>query len=184
MYRDLSITIISKSLTDRFYPKVWARAEDDCWEWQAGRTPIVQGKTGVHGGYGQFTIYDLDLQKYRSEYAHRVAWVIANNANIPARMLVMHSCDNPPCCNPKHLVLATFSRNSQDRENKGRGGRHLESQERFLQNPEIAEMYKQGWTINELESEFLIPRKTIHTWLKKQGVPLRKRGTPGFRSSG
>lgn len=34
----------------------------------------------------------------------------------------MHSCDNPPCVNPKHLSEGTARLNAQDRESKGRGG--------------------------------------------------------------
>lgn len=39
---------------------------------------------------------------------------------IPARMLVLHSCDNPPCCNERHLFLGTYKDNEQDKIRKGR----------------------------------------------------------------
>ena len=32
----------------------------------------------------------------------------------------MHTCDNPPCCNPQHLVLGTTMSNIQDKIRKGR----------------------------------------------------------------
>lgn len=41
--------------------------------------------------------------------------------HIPAGMIVMHTCDNPPCCNPSHLVLGTQAENLADMRAKGRG---------------------------------------------------------------
>ncbi len=80
----------------------------DCWIWQ--------GKI-VKSGYGQTTLPDG-----RKTGAHRVAWAIANN-DWPAHELhVLHSCDNPPCCNPKHLRLGTDADNARDRSDRGRDG--------------------------------------------------------------
>lgn len=33
----------------------------------------------------------------------------------------MHICDNPPCCNPRHLKLGTITENMIDRNQKKRG---------------------------------------------------------------
>jgi hypothetical protein len=35
-------------------------------------------------------------------------------------MVIRHKCDNPPCCNPKHLIIGTHSDNAKDRVRRGR----------------------------------------------------------------
>ena len=89
--------------------KVRQRASNECWEWLAS----TDGK-----GYGKF--------KYNGRYegAHRVAYRLAVGP-IPIAKLVMHVCDNRPCCNPTHLRLGTQSDNIHDAMSKGRftGGR-------------------------------------------------------------
>lgn len=80
--------------------------EDECWPWSGPRDK---------DGYGEFWSH---RRKYK---AHRVAWEIANDRPITPGMLVMHSCDNPPCCNPKHLSLGTIAENTADKVRKGRG---------------------------------------------------------------
>ena len=52
--------------------------------------------------------------------AHRAAW-IAENGPIPGKLFVLHRCDNPKCCNPRHLFLGTQADNARDMWAKGRG---------------------------------------------------------------
>ena len=51
--------------------------------------------------------------------SHRIAWAVVNHKE-PAELFVLHACDNPSCCNPKHLFLGTGADNSRDMVNKGR----------------------------------------------------------------
>ena len=51
--------------------------------------------------------------------AHRLAWEAANGP-IPAGLLVLHHCDNPPCCNPAHLYVGTAKDNARDCKARGR----------------------------------------------------------------
>lgn len=70
-----------------------------CWEWQGARNSK---------GYGQV------WNGKATVYCHRIMSGAAKGE------LVLHSCDNTVCCNPKHLSLGTPKENSQDMVNKGR----------------------------------------------------------------
>jgi hypothetical protein len=70
----------------------------DCLVWTASKTK---------GGYGKLTVEG----KLRG--AHQYAWE-RENGPIPAGMEIDHTCFNRPCCNIKHLRLAT---EKQNREN-------------------------------------------------------------------
>jgi hypothetical protein len=76
---------------------------DECWEWQG-----VQRK-----GYGRISV---DSKQYS---VHRVVFADIHGP-IPEGMTVLHTCDNPPCCRPEHLRLATQAENMADMLAKGR----------------------------------------------------------------
>lgn len=90
---------------ERFWPRVdKTGGTEACWPWTGGRG----------GKYGSFA-----LTHHTSVGAHCMAWALANGP-IPNGMMVLHSCDNPPCCNPAHLFIGTHSDNMKDAAAKGR----------------------------------------------------------------
>ena len=95
-------------LRQRFWSYVDTRAPNDCWVWSGGR---------FTDEYGQFR---AGSRKVKS---HRIAFELSCGRAVKTGLIVCHSCDNPPCCNPTHLFEGTHKDNAQDREAKGRGAR-------------------------------------------------------------
>lgn len=98
----------------RFWAMVDVGNVDDCWNWKA---------SCMRGGYGGFKYYinPLDRKTRKQISAHRFSYIITNG-DIPRGLLVCHSCDNPKCCNPKHLFIGTQTDNMRDMVFKGRSG--------------------------------------------------------------
>lgn len=81
--------------------------ENGCWIWQG----CIPKPPPRH--YGE-TCY-----RAKNWRAHRLAYFLTKG-EIPKGMVVMHTCDNPPCCNPEHLKLGTHLENMADCRAKGR----------------------------------------------------------------
>ena len=86
---------------------------ESCWNWKKS--------TADWRGYGQT---HFGGKHWRS---HRLIFFLTNGYLPPA---VMHTCDNPSCCNPSHLIAGTNGLNNTDRAMKKRS------------NPKRGESYK------------------------------------------
>ncbi len=96
-----------RDIGERFWDLVDKRGPDDCWNWKAA----MRSKRGKYGAF--------QLGRKKVEGSHVMAYRLTNG-DIPKGMFVCHSCDNPKCCNPKHLFLGTSKQNSEDMVSKGR----------------------------------------------------------------
>lgn len=79
-----------------------------CWLWTGATT---------RGGYGNYAIHRV---------AHRVPRIMLSEylgLDLRGPWIARHTCDNPPCCNPDHLVAGTQKQNVDDMINRGRGAR-------------------------------------------------------------
>jgi hypothetical protein len=86
--------------------------EDECWLWTRTQRGDVQ-----EDRYPDFHTAKAYGHETR---VHRLVWTLVNEQPIPPGMLIMHTCDRPPCCNPRHLRLATDAENMADMRAKGR----------------------------------------------------------------
>lgn len=88
-----------------FWENVKIGEPDACWEWTRAK---------ARRGYG--SVYWLG----RDHKAHRVAYALTHTEENISGVLICHRCDNPPCCNPKHLFAGTSLDNVRDRFAKNR----------------------------------------------------------------
>ena len=99
---------------NNFWDNVSRGHPDQCWPWNGAVN---------ERGYGR-----IDFLGHKGIYAHRIAYVLANPGSTEFRgpidqsspYFVRHFCDNPPCCNPKHLLLGTHDDNMKDKVARGR----------------------------------------------------------------
>lgn len=100
---------------ERFWAKVdKSGGPDACWPYTGYITPE---------GYG-WAYTGLPTGQQQTHGAHRQAW-INTYGPIPGDLQVCHHCDNPPCCNPKHLFTGTNNDNTLDMLRKERHRRKL-----------------------------------------------------------
>lgn len=79
-------------------------APDECWPWGGHITK----------GYGVITM------ARNFYYAHRVVYELHHGVVLPPETEVRHTCHNPPCCNPAHLIPGTHAENMRDMVESGR----------------------------------------------------------------
>jgi len=85
--------------------KVAIRGADDCW-------PYI----GHCNSFG----YGLHQHNGKQIRAHRLALYEKSGPAPTDKPFALHSCDNPPCCNPAHLRWGSQADNNADKLSRGR----------------------------------------------------------------
>ena len=97
-----------KTLTERVADHIPKHLpSDECWPWLK-----------IDGTYSKSYGYIRDGRK-KVRATHAV--LNLHGIIVPIGLVVLHSCDNPPCVNPKHLSIGTHADNVSDKVAKGRG---------------------------------------------------------------
>ena len=99
------VSCIGNKPTDRGRFLTKFLVDDGCWPWTEG----LDTK-----GYGQFHAQGKNWRGHVYSYC-------MFKDDVPEGQLVRHTCDNPSCVNPAHLVLGTIGDNARDRDSRGRG---------------------------------------------------------------
>lgn len=144
------------------------KTTNGCIEWPGG----LCGKYGV-------TNY-----KNKTITTHKLSYILANGS-IPKGLIVRHTCDNPVCCNPEHLILGTYKQNSQDMVDRNRqckGERMADAKLKESDINKIRGLYKFGqdlcknlgvkqsplnrYSLGGLAKMYNVSEQTIHRVIK------------------
>lgn len=160
--RPFSETLSEEEMLAYFWRRVDRSGE--CWIWTAGRNSH---------GYGR-----MHWRGRGDCYTHRLSWEI-HNGPIPAGEWVLHTCDNPPCCNPAHLWLGSLADNHRDMVTKSRhhhGERHANAKLTDAQVEAIRRFFPgSGLTQAEMAAMLGVGRSSISRILSGR----RRRSAPG-----
>ena len=169
--------------SDRDKERFWSHVDkastpDTCWIWRGHLDS---------DGYGRFTTGRYRDQKHWR--AHRVSAAIAG---MVVGKVVMHTCDNPPCCNPAHLVSATQRHNRYDCVDKRRGAtseRGGNAKITFEKAEQIRARHEAGETLRCIARDlqisynivrnaarratYIIPAPSAPPWKKRKTSPTK-----------
>lgn len=146
----------------RFWSKVHRTGNpDECWEWTACRHVRGYGQVAWLGVCGK---------------THRIAYELTFGP-IPEGKCILHRCDNPACCNPRHLFAGTQLDNIRDRHSKGRtshASRNIgeRSGRSKLTESQVVEILRRHATLGETERslavEYGVTVSAIHLVVTRQ----------------
>lgn len=142
---------------------------DACWPWK-----LKPDKSG----YGRLTVNKKCVK------AHRIAFFVAHGYWPTPECL--HSCDNPPCCNPRHLSAGTMKQNHEQKCARQRhvfGERHYRHKLRASDIPVILALAASGSTYREIADEYGVTFALIgfivrgRIWKQVTGAAVPRSGT-------
>lgn len=91
--------------TDQFWAMVEIREPEECWPWKGGRRVRDYGGARFAG---------------KSRLASHIAFFLTHGYWPD---YTRHSCDNPPCCNPTHVLDGDHQMNMDDKVARSRQAR-------------------------------------------------------------
>lgn len=156
-----------KSLGSRFWDKVDRRDENECWPWIAKASHVF--------GYGV-----INSGRGNTYCSHVVSFAI-HNGYVSDKKWVLHSCDNPKCCNPKHLRMGTREENANDARERGRlkgrtGPKDRSMCAKKLTAPLAIEIFNSGLSRTEASVKYRISKHSVsnilsgRTWSRSTGA--------------
>lgn len=138
----------SRTHAERLARKGWDVTIAGCWESRGARTKDGYGTLASGGG--------------KTMLAHRMSYE-AHIGPIPVGEVVRHTCDNPPCINPAHLltgIQADNVRDAMDRDRVARGENSGMHKLTDAECDEIRRLHAEGMKMADLSARFPQVRRT------------------------
>ena len=116
-----------------------------CWPWVGFKNPKGYGQAGLNG---------------KTMLAHRWSYQHHCGSINPSTLQVRHTCDNPSCCNPLHLLLGTNQDNVNDKMERGR---FRPKQTRFSQDDldKMKQLRVSGMSRDQIAKRFGCHKTTV-----------------------
>lgn len=105
--------------------------------------------------------YPVVKRNGKTRFLHHLVYA-ERNGEIPKGMVVRHTCDNPKCINPDHLILGTHADNVADRVARGRSAKGEQNGRAKLTVGKVKEILKSTESFVALARTYGVDRKTIH----------------------
>lgn len=161
------LPVLTPKIIARLWSRIDKRGPDECWPWRGS----------VINGYGVMSIGLKGSGKTLNLLAHRVTKTLQLCRAITP--VLRHSCHNPPCCNPAHLLEGTHADNHADSVAAGRqnpehigtvnagryGVRASASKYTEAQRHRAIGLWRAGTTRHEIARLVGCHRETISRWL-------------------
>jgi hypothetical protein len=152
------------------WSKVDVKSENECWPWKGYKNEDGYGRTWINdkGYYAHRVIFNL-------AFPNRIQLTAPSNTEESGFLL--HTCDNPCCCNPAHLFVGNLADNMADKVKKGRspnfsGDNGPRCKLTMEQATEIRQKRKYGISAKQLALDYGISLSSIKTLLAgKSYVP-------------
>lgn len=121
----------------------WINDEDDCFN--------ISSHALGKSGYPQ--IKHTPAHRYLFEQVY---------GPIPEGMIIRHSCDNPLCINPAHLLLGTHADNVQDRVDRNRSAHGEENGRAKLTEKQVRRVKNSALPNAVLARRYGVDRRVIY----------------------
>lgn len=149
--RNTSHTVLPKKTAYQWFIEALANhSGDGCLLWPYAKT---------NAGYGSFRLHMKNMSVHIASY--ELAY-----GPVPEGLWVLHTCDTPPCFNPRHLLSGTCKDNELDKHSKNRGAYGIEHGGHVLSESQVLHIRKlhadglSSYAISQM-SEFGVSKPTI-----------------------